>query len=118
MRKEHKLCWWWLRLLGGRLRLYRSGVFEYGWRFINDDWRNIPASALLEHAHDALLYFASVYAQVGYHGRVRTFIGIDNADEGVFWIPRELADPEHWSAEQETGCSRSSRRWCAAGGMR
>ena len=55
---------------------------------------------LLEHAHDALLYFARVYAQVGYHGRIRTFIGIDNADEGVFAVAQDLADPEAWFTEQ------------------
>ena len=88
------------KLVAAAVRLYRSGVFEHGWRFSKEDWRTIPSRALLEHAHDALLYFARVYAQVGYHGRIRTFIGIDNADEGVFAVAQDLADPEAWFTEQ------------------
>ena len=87
-------------MVAASLRLYRSGVFEYGWRFDKDDWEVIPTQALLERAHDALLYFARVYASAGYHGRVRAFIGIDNADKGVFWVRQDLADPDHQAMEQ------------------
>ncbi len=31
--------------------------------------------------HDALVYFATVYKAVGYFGRVRVWIRVDNADE-------------------------------------
>jgi hypothetical protein len=40
-------------------------LFEWGWRFERDDFRTVPASAFFEYAHDALLYFARVYADVG-----------------------------------------------------
>src|SRR5262245_12175699 len=33
------------RMVAGLLRLCRSGVFEFGWRFSRDDWTAIPASS-------------------------------------------------------------------------
>lgn len=87
-------------LIQRRMRLYRSGVLEWGWRFHRDDFRSIPSSAFFEYAHDALLYFARVYADVGYRGRLRIWVGIDNADEGIFWVPRGITDFGDEATEQ------------------
>jgi hypothetical protein len=64
-----------------RLRLFRKGVFEWGARWIGRGGPgSIYAGEFIRNAHDALVYFASVYQAVGYFGRVRIWVRVDNAD--------------------------------------
>jgi hypothetical protein len=66
-------------------RLCRQGVFEWGGRFLNSGDRplqDIPGQGLVGHALDGLVYLVAVYASVGYFGRLRLWVGIDDANCG------------------------------------
>jgi hypothetical protein len=69
-----------------RLRLYRSGVFEWGARYSGDNYQNLPTALLVEETHDVLAYFATVYERVNYYGRVRVWVRVDNADHAELMI--------------------------------
>lgn len=50
----------------------------------------IAMVTFIKNAHDALLYFASVYREVGYYGRVRVWIRVENADLSEFNAERDM----------------------------
>jgi hypothetical protein len=76
-------------VLRSRVRLFRSGVCEWGYRSPREDGFVIPTRTFTEQVHDALAYFASVYPRVGYHGRVRVWVGIEDAADSVFSVKTE-----------------------------
>lgn len=60
-----------------RVRLYRSGAFEWGRSFPRDE--PVPSVVLARKVHDALGYFATSYRRAGYFGRVSIWVSIDGA---------------------------------------
>ena len=87
-------------LLQHRLRLYRSGVFEWGRRFRHEEGNAIPSRSLAMGAYNTLAYFADVYAEVGYHGRLAVYVRIDNAENALLSVSRQVTDSP---AEQPAG---------------
>ena len=75
------------------MRLYREGVCEFAYRSQRGDYRAVPSRTFLEYSHDALAYFASVYQRVGYYGRVRVWIGVEDAETSVL-IVNNIERPE------------------------
>lgn len=60
-----------------RLRLFRSGVFEWGMTLAN--WaESMPSVEMGQYLHDVLGYFATSYRRAGYFGRVRAWVSIDD----------------------------------------
>lgn len=82
-----------------RLRLYRSGVCEWGRRYARDDYTSLPGRTFTQEAYEALSYFARVYAEAGYHGRVRVWVRVDSADHGRL----QVTDADGAPREGETG---------------
>jgi hypothetical protein len=70
-----------------RTRLFRQGIFEWGRRYSS---RSVPSSAFVEDAHDALTYFGRVYAEVGYYGRLRIWLRLENADRTTLGVPSAM----------------------------
>lgn len=73
-------------VLTARMRLYRNGVCEFAYRSPRDEHRAIPSRTFLEYAHDALAYFASVYERAGYHGRLRVWTGVEDAETSILMV--------------------------------
>lgn len=59
-----------------RLRLFRSGAFEWGVTLAGRA-DLIPSLSIAEYIHDVLGYFATSYRRAGYFGRVRTWVSIE-----------------------------------------
>ena len=70
-----------------------GGVCEVAYRSPRDEHRVIPSRTFLELAHDALAYFASVYKRVEYYGRVRVWIGVEDAQSSVL-VANNIEQPE------------------------
>ncbi len=87
-----------------RVRLYRNGVCEWAQRYSDRDGQAIPSIALARDVHDALAYFASVYQQADYHGRLRALFRMDNAEASLF-LAREPDGPsrEYRVAAEDVG---------------
>lgn len=77
-----------------RVRIFRSGWLEWGMRYnAAEKWRPIPSRTFTENIHDALTYFAWIYSEIGYFGRVRTWVRVDNADHAEFKVSDRYDDP-------------------------
>lgn len=74
--------------LSRRVRLYREGICEWGYAYTGSD---APAIPFASQVHDALAYFAGVYARVGYFGRLRTWITLDNTYGASLLRPQTIA---------------------------
>jgi hypothetical protein len=62
-----------------RLRLFRNGVFEWGMSLAS--WADsIPSLSIAQYLHDVLGYFAISYRRVGYFGRLRVWVSLENGE--------------------------------------
>lgn len=61
-----------------RVRLYRNGVCEWGYRYDHPEDQGVPSIAFAMQVHDALAYFATVYRRAGYYGRIRVWVSLEN----------------------------------------
>lgn len=59
-----------------RLRLFRNGVFEWG-TSLAERADSIPSLAVAQYLHDVLGYFVTSYRRVGYLGRLRVWISLE-----------------------------------------
>jgi len=74
------------------LRLCREGVFEWGTRWMSRGGAHyIPARAMIKPVRDALAYFASVYQDSGYYGRLRVWIRVENADQSEIALQNDMS---------------------------
>jgi hypothetical protein len=82
------------RLVLNRLRIYRPGVCEWAHRYSRAvrEPHDIPSTSFAQGVHNALVYFASVYAAVGYAGRLALFVRIDNAEKATLAVNPRLVD--------------------------
>lgn len=71
-----------------RVAVYREGVIEWARRYRDAEF-TIPAKSLAEDVHNSLRYAAGVLSDVGYFGRLATYIRIENAERAVLDFPRE-----------------------------
>lgn len=65
--------------LSFRLRLFRNGVFEWG-NSLASRADSIPSLSIAQYLHDVLGYFATSYRRVGYFGRLRVWISLEEGD--------------------------------------
>ena len=63
-----------------RFLVSRLGIIECARRYRQDDETVVPGLIFAEDAHDVLKYMGTIFASVGYFGRVATFIRIENAE--------------------------------------
>lgn len=78
-------------LLHRRTRLYRDGVFEWGFRYFSrGGGARLFSRSVINNVHDALRYFARVFTEAPYFGRLRVWIRLDNADAAEFAVEDEL----------------------------
>jgi hypothetical protein len=82
------------RLVEHLVAIYRGGVIEWARRY--EVPGHLPSSTLADDAHDALLYGARVLDEVGYSGRVATWVRVENADKA------DLSLPSPWHGEVAT----------------
>lgn len=62
-----------------RLRLFRNGVFEWGMSLAS--WaESIPSLSIAQYLHDVLGYFATSYRRVGYFGRLRVWVSLEEGE--------------------------------------
>ncbi len=93
-----------------------------------DDYRAVPSRSFTEYAHDALAYFASVYARVRYHGRLRVWIAVEDAETSILigianTRPRGTTNLERVSSVHDTNvdtllanpCRSSTPPWTRRG---
>lgn len=82
------------RLVVTRIRIYRQGVCEWArrYRVTPPDAFVIPSTSFAQDVHNALAHFASIYAAVGYAGRLAVFNRIDNAEEASLAVNQRLTE--------------------------
>ncbi|MEZ5078912.1 MAG: ATP-binding protein [Solirubrobacterales bacterium] len=63
-----------------RLRLFRTGVFEWGMSLAN--WADsIPSLSVAQYLHDVLGYFATSYRRIGYFGRLSVWVALESGKD-------------------------------------
>jgi hypothetical protein len=70
-----------------RFAIYRPGVIEWVRRDSRDPFK-IPSVTFADQVHDVLLYGARIFDELGYHGRLATWVRIENAEQAELMIPR------------------------------
>ena len=78
--------------LSNRLRLYRNGVFEWGWGCQTKD-HYVPPITIAQYVHDVIGYFATSYREAGYHGRIRLWVAMDKAEGTELALPQDYFRP-------------------------
>lgn len=85
------------------VRLYRQGVFEWGYRWQargeDDELEPLPGQVFVQCLNNALLYFAEIYRQIGYFGRLRVWIRVDNADNARLVSKSARQETDEWDIE-------------------
>jgi hypothetical protein len=79
-------------LVAHRVFFYRVGVCEWARRYGVPDDLAIPSTTFAWDTYNALTYFAAVYDQVNYHGRIAIWVRIENAENARLAIDRRLLD--------------------------
>jgi hypothetical protein len=91
------------RLKVHRVAIYRAGVVEWAHRYRRE--QALPSRSLAYDVHDALLYAARVLDDVGYVGRVATWVRVEHAEEAELALPAGWDVTSHRPGVSELGVS-------------
>jgi hypothetical protein len=75
-------------VIAKRVAIYRPGVFEWARRYRGGE-PELPGKTLADDVHDALLYAAGVFPDLGYFGRLATYVRIENAEQAIPQVPAD-----------------------------